>query len=167
MPPKPAVNPYLRTQIMTAAPEELRLMLFDGAVKFCKQARHAFDAGDFHASYEALAKAKKVVLELSVGMDRKQAPDVAEKMGALYTFIYRKLVDANMDRSAGPLDEATRLLEYERDTWRMLIEKTRQSANLNAEATQAAVPTQPTPSADPAASDPARRTAISAYARSA
>ncbi|MEM0913812.1 MAG: flagellar export chaperone FliS [Planctomycetota bacterium] len=164
MTPKPAVNPYLRTQVMTASPEELRLMLFDGAIKFCKQARIGLDADDFNAAYEALVKAKKVVLELSVGMDRKQAPDVAEKMGALYTFIYRKLVDANMERNAAALDEATRLLEYERDTWRLLMEKAKANANLNAEATAAAVPTQPVA---PAAIDPARKTAIGAYARSA
>jgi len=97
-------------------------------------------------------------------MDRKQAPEVAEKMGALYTFIFRKLVDANMERQAGPLDEATRLLEYERDTWRMLMEKARQNANLNAEATAAAAAQ---PKANPAAVDPARKTALSAYARSA
>jgi len=162
---KPAVNPYLRTQIMTASPEELRLMLFDGAVKFCKQARQALDEQNFEKSYESLMKAQKVVLELSVGMDRKQAPDVADKMGALYTFIFRKLVDANMERKAAPIDEALRLLEYERDTWRMLMEKAKQNANLNAEATASAASAQP--KANPAAADPARSTALGAYARSA
>jgi flagellar protein FliS len=161
---KPAVNPYLRTQIMTASPEELRLMLFDGSIKFCQQARQAMGQADYDKSYETLTKAKKIVLELSVGMDRKQAPEVADKMGALYTFIYKKLVDANMERQTEPLDEAIRLLEYERDTWRLLMEKARQNANLNAAATEAAVSSQP---ANPAATDPARNTALSAYARTA
>ncbi|MEO1059304.1 MAG: flagellar export chaperone FliS, partial [Actinomycetota bacterium] len=36
MPPQ-GPNPYLKTKVMTASPEELRLMLYDGALKFCRQ----------------------------------------------------------------------------------------------------------------------------------
>ncbi|MEM6334554.1 MAG: flagellar export chaperone FliS [Planctomycetota bacterium] len=158
MAPHKGVNPYLRTQILTASPEELRLMLFDGALKFCKQARPAIEQGDLEASYEALSRAKKIVLELSTGMDRKQAPEVAEKMSALYTFIFKKLVDANMQRDLAPLDEAIGLLEYERETWKMLIDKSKGN------------PDNPAPKladTQPPTQSPARQTALSTYANSA
>lgn len=120
-------NPYLRTKIMTASPEELRLMLYDGAIKFGGQARAALEKKDYEESYNCLMRAQKIVLELSTSLNHEVDPALCEKMSALYTFIYRKLVDANMQRDPAPLDEALKLLEYERETWRMLMQKLGQS----------------------------------------
>lgn len=108
---------------MTASPEELRLMLYEGAVKFCRQGKAAMDKNDFEASYESLMRAQKIVLELSTSLKRDTAPDICDKLTALYTFIYRKLVDANMHRNPADIDEAIKLLEFERDTWKMAMNK--------------------------------------------
>jgi flagellar protein FliS len=116
-------NPYLRTKIMTASPEELRLMLYDGAIKFGRQGRAALEKKDYEESYNCLMRAQKIVLELSTSLNHDVDPALCEKMSALYTFIYRKLVDANMQRDAAPLDEALKLLAYERETWQMLMQK--------------------------------------------
>ena len=42
---------------------------------------------------------------------------------SLYTYIYRRLVDANIKHNTAPVDEAIRLLDYERETWQMLMKK--------------------------------------------
>ncbi len=116
-------NPYLRTKILTASPEELRLMLYDGAVKFCRQAREAFDRKDLESSYTGLMRAQKIVLELSTSLNHTADPDLCSKLSSLYTYIYRLLVDANMDRDGKKVDEAIGLLQYERETWRLLMQK--------------------------------------------
>ena len=118
-------NPYLRTKILTASPEELRLMLFDGALKFCKHARKALDQDKpaFDTVYENVTKAQKIVLELSTSMKAEVAPDLVEKLSGLYTYIYRRLVDANIDHTLEPLDEAIKLLSFERETWVLLMQK--------------------------------------------
>jgi flagellar biosynthetic protein FliS len=41
-------------------------------------------------------RAQKIVLELSTSLNRDVAPELCEKLGALYTYIYRLMVDANM-----------------------------------------------------------------------
>lgn len=117
---------YLRTQIMTASPQELRLMLFGGAIKFCRQGIEALNRKDYEASYNALMRAQKIVLELSTSLNRDMAPDLCDKLSALYTYIYRLLIDANMNRLTRPVEEAIELLEYEQQTWRMLMDKLRQ-----------------------------------------
>ena len=48
---------------------------------------------------------------------------LCDKLSALYTYIYRRLVDANMDRDADAVREAQQLLEYERETWQLLIKR--------------------------------------------
>jgi flagellar protein FliS len=116
-------NPYLRTKVMTASPTELRLMLYEGAIKFAQQGREALGKKDYESSYNALMRAQKIVLELSTSLNHDAAPDLCDKLSALYTFIYRKLVDANMHRQTEPLEEAIGLLEYEKETWQMLMKQ--------------------------------------------
>jgi flagellar secretion chaperone FliS len=111
------INPYLRTKILTASPEELRLMLLDGAIKFCRQGAAALSHKKWEASYEALIRAQKIALELSTSMKPELAPELCERLTALYTYIYRRLVDANLGRDESPVQECLKLLEYERETW--------------------------------------------------
>jgi flagellar protein FliS len=117
-------NPYLRTKILTAGPEELRLMLYEGAIRFCRLARAALEAREWEKSYNNLMRAQKIVLELSTSLNYQVAPELCTRLGALYTYIYRRLVDANVEHSIAALDEAIKLLEYERETWQLLMAKT-------------------------------------------
>ncbi|MEL7088014.1 MAG: flagellar export chaperone FliS [Planctomycetota bacterium] len=152
---KPAPNPYLRTKIMTASPEELRLMLYDGCLKFCRGAKAELvkDKPNFEAVYENFMRAQKIVLELSTSLNHDVAPDLCEKLSALYTYIYRLLVDANLEREPSKIDEAVQLLEYERETWVMFMQR-------NAEA-------QPATPGQSAGQVNAQQTAISSLSKSA
>ena len=116
-------NPYLRTKILTASPEELRMMLYDGAIKFCRQAREGLEQKNFEQSYNGLNRAQKIVLELSTSLNSAIDPDLYEKLNSLYTYIYRLLVDANLERSATKIDEAIGLIEYEKETWKLLMQQ--------------------------------------------
>ena len=143
----PPVNPYLRTQVMTARPEQLRLMLLDGAIRFCNVAKKAMTAPkpDLESSYTHIGKAQKIVLELQSSLNADLMPEVVEKMKALYLFLYRRLVDANTTRDPVVLDEVVRLLKYERQTWAMMIEKVQEDSGQG----------QPGPDGTPSASKPA------------
>lgn len=118
---------YLRTKILTASPQELRILLYDGAVKFCRQARHALEKHEFESMYNAIIRAQKVVTELSTSLDHASDPELCGKLAGLYNYIYLRLVDANMERDTARLDEAIRLLEYQRETWMLAIKKSRGS----------------------------------------
>ena len=122
---KAAPNPYLQSKVMTASPEELRLMLYDGCLKFCRlaQAELAKDKPDFEALYENFSRAQKIVLELSSSLNHRESPELCEKLSALYTYVYRLLVDGNMQRDTAKVDEAIKLIGYERETWVMLMQK--------------------------------------------
>ena len=119
----PAPNPYLRTKIMTASPEELRLMLYDGALKFCRLAITAIEGRRYEESYNSLMRAQKIVLELSTSLNHDVDPELCTRLSALYTYIYRRLVDANVSREVAVIEEAIGLIEYERETWQLLMQK--------------------------------------------
>lgn len=116
-------NPYLRTKILTASPEELRLMLYDGAIKFCRQAIDAIEKKQIENSYNCLMRAQKIVLELSTSLKHEVEPDLCAKLSGLYTYIYKLLVEANLHHTTKPVEEALKLLEYEKETWQLLMKK--------------------------------------------
>ena len=78
---------------------------------------------EFETAYNNLMRAQKIVLELSTSLNHDVDPDLCQKLSALYTYIYRLLVDANMQHRTEPIDEAIKLLNYERETWQMLIQR--------------------------------------------
>jgi len=114
---------YLKTRVMTASPEQLQLMLYDGAIRFCEQARVAVEAKEIENSYNLLSRAEKIVLELASSMRDDMAPDVCANMRGLYMFCYERLVQANLKKEIEPIDEALQVLNHMRQTWLMLIEK--------------------------------------------
>lgn len=99
-------------------------MLYDGALKFARQAGEALAAGKVEAAYHGLMRSQKIVLELSSSLNHSVDPVLCEKLAALYTYIYRLLVDGCMDRDRAKIDEAVRLLAFERETWVLLMQKT-------------------------------------------
>lgn len=119
---------YLRDAVLTAPPEQLQLMLYDGAIRFATQAREALGGKDIEGSHRLLMRAQSVVLEMLKGLNRELAPALADEMSRLYNFIYRKLVEANINKDLGALDDALGILRYQRETWVMLIDRLRQEA---------------------------------------
>lgn len=119
---------YLKSAVMTATPEKLQLMLYDGAIRFGRQAREALTARNFELSCEKLLRAQQIVTALQDGLRPEVNPQLCKQMSDLYQFIYGRLVAANTRHDATALDEALQILEHQRETWRMLMEKTREAA---------------------------------------
>jgi flagellar secretion chaperone FliS len=118
-----AANQYLRSKVLTATPEQLQLMLYDGAIRFTEQGKAAIEAKNFEASYNAISKAQKIITELLCTLKPSIANDVCKNLAGLYNFCYRKLVDANLTRDIGALDEALQILRYQRETWHLLMQQ--------------------------------------------
>jgi flagellar protein FliS len=116
-----AAQNYLRTKVLTATPEQLQLMLYDGAIRFAEQARIALEKKDYEQSYNGISRAQKIIAELTSSLKRDVAPDLCDRLAGLYNFIYRKLLEANIEHKLESLDEALGLLRYQRETWMMLL----------------------------------------------
>ncbi len=115
-------NAYLRTKVLTANPEELRLMLLDGAIKFAKQGTQGLQEKDYEASYNGLSQCRNILLELINTIKPEFDPELAERVRSLYTFMFQELVEASFSRNAKKANQVIELLEYERETWVLLME---------------------------------------------
>jgi flagellar secretion chaperone FliS len=124
LPPNPqAAQKYLQTKVLTATPEQLQMMLFDGALRFCEQARVAMQRQRYEESYSLIGKVQKIVLEMTTSLKHNVSPDLCKKLAALYTFAYKRLVTANLQHDPAALDEALQVLRYQRETWAMLMQQ--------------------------------------------
>ena len=129
-------NAYLKTQILTAPPEKLQLMLYDGAIRFARQAREKLREKDYEASCELLMRAQKIVVELICGLRPEENPSLCGKLAAIYAFIYRRLVEANIEHEPALVDDAIEVLEVQRDIWLELLEKLAEERSVGREAAE-------------------------------
>ena len=118
-----ADNPYLRDAVMTATAEQLQLMLYDGAIRYATQARDALTAKNFEEAYDLLARAQAIIVEMQSGLNYEVNRELCERVGAIYGFLYRKLVDANVNHDVVAIDDALKVLRIERETWQILVDK--------------------------------------------
>ena len=114
---------YLRMRVMTATPEQLQLMLFDGALRFGEQARQSLEKKDCEGTYNHISRVQKIIAELTGSLKHDVNPDLCGKLAALYNYAYRKLTEACIRHEFAALDEALRVLKYQRETWVMLLDQ--------------------------------------------
>jgi flagellar protein FliS len=137
---------YLKTKVMTASPAELRLMLIDGAIRFADQAKRGYEERDFERAYEGTTKAQNILMELLNALRPDQSPELCARLSALYTYMYKSLVEASSTRDTAKVDEVIELLRFERETWRMCLDEiSRELAREN----QTAAGMRVTPSVNP------------------
>lgn len=118
-----SANAYLRTKVLTARPEELRLLLLDGALKFARQGQDGLARRDFEASYNGLSQCRDIITELMSGMRSDLDPALCSRVRALYSFLFSELVEASLQKDPARVGKVVELLEYERETWWLLMQK--------------------------------------------
>ena len=117
-------NRYMEMQVQTAPAENLVLMLYDGALRFARQAQVGLAEGRMQDAHNDLTRAQDILGELmgSLNMD---AGDVAHNLFKLYEFIQYRLVVANVRKSSEPIDDVLQLLGDLRATWAEAIRDAR------------------------------------------
>jgi flagellar secretion chaperone FliS len=110
-------NAYHQTLVQSRSPLELVVMLYDGAIRFLEQAGEAMAARDMSTKAVAMSKAMAIIAELQSTLNVQEGGEVAAQLDGLYTHITARLIEANVQRERGPIDEAVALLRPLRDAW--------------------------------------------------
>jgi flagellar protein FliS len=113
----PYLNQYQNTQVNTSSPGQILIMLFDGAIRFVCQAQDAMAAGATKVKAEKISKAIAIISELANTLDHDIGGEIAEKLDALYNYMIRELIHANLQGSRQSLDVVGNLLAELKETW--------------------------------------------------
>ena len=118
-----AAEAYKRQQILTATPEALTLMLYNGALRFMTEGREALEKKDFEEANTALQKAENIITEFRVTLNMEY--DIAHQLMPLYNYVYDRLVEANLKSDVEKIDEAKHIISELRDAWAKAMVKAR------------------------------------------
>lgn len=108
---------YYETHVTSRSPLELVVLLYDGATRHLGQAADAIRRGDLVAKREGMSRGVAIVNELHNSLDMEAGGEVAHRLDGLYAYMLGRLVEANVNNDAGPVDEAVRLLGILREGW--------------------------------------------------
>lgn len=112
-------NPYKRyrqTQVETAGPLELIIMMYDGAIRFCNQGKAAIEGKKFNEANKLLQRAQDVIDELNFSLNL-EAGEIASHLRSLYDYINSKLVEANIKKDPALITQMVELLAELRSSW--------------------------------------------------
>lgn len=110
---------YANNKIMTASPAELTLMLYEGAIKFCNIAITAIEEKDVEKAHVNIVKVERIIEEFQSTLDHKYP--VAKDFDEVYSYLMRRLKEANLKKDKEILEEVLKHLRTMRDTWKEVM----------------------------------------------
>ncbi len=114
-PQQKAYAQYKNNKIMGASGPELTLMLYDGAIKFLNIADVAIEKKDVAKAHENIIKTERIIDYLRNTLDMKYA--VAQDFENMYSYIARRLVEANIGKDREIIAEVNGHMHAIRDNW--------------------------------------------------
>lgn len=108
---------YRTTQIQTSSPLDLVLLLYDGAIKLCKQAELHMEREQREEAHQALLKSQDIIDELIVSLDFSAGEEIAQGLYELYDYMRRRLIEANIKKEKELVAEVVGMLQELRETW--------------------------------------------------
>lgn len=120
-----AAEAYKRQQVLTATPEALTLMLYNGCLKFMDEGIKALQAEkpNFEQANISLQKAQNIISEFRVTLDMQY--EISKQLMPLYNYTYDRLVEGNMKSDPKPIEEAKEIITDLRDAWVQAMKKAR------------------------------------------
>ena len=118
-----AAEAYKRQQVMTATPEALTLMLYNGSLRFMTEGIEALEKKDYEQANTSLQKAQKIITEFRVTL--KMEYDISKQLLPLYNYVYDCLVEGNIKSSISKVEEARGIITELRDAWAQAMKKAR------------------------------------------
>ncbi|MFT4690003.1 MAG: flagellar protein FliS [Limisphaerales bacterium] len=120
-----ALKSYKTVATQTAAPGNLVLMLYDGALRFLQRAVESFqhtDPVEFNQGVNNnILRAQSIINELNTSLDMDQGGELADKLRGLYNYFDERLQEGNIAKEQQPVDEVIDRLSVIRDAWREML----------------------------------------------
>ena len=112
---------YRNTEILTANKEAILLLLYEGCIRFLKQAIQAMEKKDISEKARLIGRVQDIINELRATLNHKETGELATSIDALYVFISDRLVAGNQDNDPEKLREALGILITLHEAWQQAV----------------------------------------------
>ncbi len=116
------MSQYKNNQISTATPEQILIMLYDGALRFVTHTSQAIHENDPEKKSNNINKTVAILSELSATLDHEIGGEIAENLAALYSYMIRELTAVNLNNDHNRLENVKSILSQLRDAWVQAIQ---------------------------------------------
>ena len=119
-------NPYQKyktTAIMSASREQILLMLYEGAIRFTKQAIISAEQNNIAERGKNILRAYDIVMELHASLDHKVGGELPKQLESLYLYMMDRYTKANMTGDIESLKSCQTVLENLHQGWKQIIEQ--------------------------------------------
>jgi flagellar protein FliS len=119
----PYANPraYQEQAILTATPGQLVVLLYDGIVRFLRQADAAFEAKQVAQAHERIGRAEAIVDELQATLDMSQG-QVAQNLEGIYVFWKGCFMDIRLKQDREKLQRIVAQVANLREAWAQIAQ---------------------------------------------
>lgn len=133
MSPANPLNAYKETNIKTASPAKLILMIYDEALRQIDTALELLEGGDKRLDKvnNAIIRAQDMVTELTVSLDFDNGGDIAKNLSNIYFFFNQQLLEANIQKSSEHLKPVRTMMADLRNAWEQIAATAPQTQETN------------------------------------
>ena len=112
------ISAYQENAVSTQTRGRLIVLLYEGAIKFLRQAVVELEAGHFAEKGQFINKAQAILTELNTCLDMDGGGEIANNLRNLYNFMSRHLAQANTKRDPQAIREVIACLEDLNGGWK-------------------------------------------------
>jgi len=120
---KNGVQSYRETNVITADPKKLILMCYEGAIDSLKLGKQKIIEKDYEGKGRALTKSQDIIQELLCSLDFEKGGAIARNLEALYNYMLRRLLHANINKDIEAIDEVIFMLSELESAWQEIFQR--------------------------------------------
>ncbi len=116
---------HMETDVASADPHKLILMLFEGAILAISRARLDMTNNEIAAKGKSVSHAITIIDNgLKASLDMNVGGEIAKNLASLYDYMTMRLLVSNMNNSVEGLDEVRKLLLELKEAWEAITPQT-------------------------------------------
>jgi flagellar protein FliS len=120
----PALNArraYNESAVLTASPEQLVVMLYDGAIRSLRQSAEAMRRGERERARSRMRAGEGIIDELNNSLDMRHG-EIPSRLRSIYFYCKRRLIHANVHGDPDAIDTVVELLSDLREAWHQILQ---------------------------------------------
>tara|TARA_R110002049_G_scaffold21792_26_gene79204 strand:- start:2876 stop:3289 length:414 start_codon:yes stop_codon:yes gene_type:complete len=107
----------LQSRVETASPHRLIQLMMERALARIGLASKQVQEGNMHDKGNNISGAISIIGGLQASLNHKGDASIAENFDALYSYMTRRLLEANLQNDASKLDEVAGLMRELKEAW--------------------------------------------------
>jgi flagellar protein FliS len=117
LPSQAGIARYGAVKITTASPAQMLVMLYDGLLRFLRDARTLMTAKERARAGQRISRPQAILQHLLGSLDATHSPQLCERLQGVYLFCVQHLLRANIEQSPEKIDDVIKMIAPLRDAW--------------------------------------------------